>query len=390
MSQEPTRAGHLSSSPHDDNYANLASFQARTLPPIHGPIPTPGSRNAFQRVQAAPNVPVRPSPPAQQLDQRTSRPIGVQNLLNPLKAEDHVNAGIAPATLSEKTTGPPGSTKSHVPALPSARSFPRRQLSQEPAHSQAQNYERAGAIKPAPPQLAFQSDSPGIQYSVYGQVRHTEPTIAPSTAFTSQPQSFFSNSFPSSDPASTMSQVAFGTEGQYRMITLDTEKGPLQVPVDVQAASKVADEKRKRNATASHRFRQRRKEKERETSEEISKLEQRVRAMEEERDFYHGERDYFRDVATRTSSQAPLLPRPLSPRQRLHTSLSAPMGYSNAQSQDAESGDRNGGRNTRLRTSAYAPRQGALMPSESISSGNKHKPQGPFPPNPGPFHPSAS
>ncbi len=187
-----------------------------------------------------------------------------------------------------------------------------------------------------------------------------------------------------------MSQVAFGTEGQYRMITLDTENGPLQVPVDVQAASKVADEKRKRNATASHRFRQRRKEKERETSEEISKLEQRVRAMEEERDFYRGERDYFRDVATRTSSQAPLLPRPLSPRQRRHTSLSAPMGYSNAQSQDAESGDRNGGRNTRLRTSAYAPRQGALMPSEFISSGKKHRPQGPFPPNPRPFDPSAS
>ncbi len=260
MSREPTRAGHLSSSPYDNDYANLASFQARTLPPIQSPIPTPASRNAFQRVQAAPNVPMRPSPPSQQLDQRSSRPIGVQNVLNPLKAEDHVNAGSAPGTLSEKTTGLPGSTKSYVPALPSARSFPRRQLSQEPAHSQAQNCKRAGAIKPASPQLAFQSDSPGTQYSAYGRVSHTEPTMAPSTAFTSQPQPSFSNSFPSSGPASTMSQVAFGTEGQYRIITLETENGPLQVPVDVQAVSKVADEKRKGNATASHRFRQRRKE----------------------------------------------------------------------------------------------------------------------------------
>ncbi len=375
MSQEPTRAGHLSTSPHDDNYAKLASFQARTLPPIHGPILTSASQNTFQRVQAAPNVPVRASPPSQQPDQRSSRPIGVQNLLNPLKAEDHVNAGSAPGTLLEKIPGPPGSTKSHVPALPSPRSFPQRQLSQEPAHSHTQNCERSGVIKPTSPQLAFQSDSPGTQYSAYGQVSHTKPTMAPSTASTSQPQSSFSNSFPSSGPASTMSQAAFGTEGQYRMITLDTENGSLQVPLDVQAASKVAGEKRKRNATASHRFRQRRKEKERETSQEISKLEQKIRDIEEEREFYRGERDYFRDVATRTPGRAQLLPRPLSPRQRRHISLGRPTGYGNAQSQDPE---------RRLHTSAHTPPQVALMPSRFISNGNKHRPQV------RPFDPSAS
>lgn len=43
MSQGSTRAGHLSSSPHDDYYANLASFQAQTLPPIQNTIPTPVS-----------------------------------------------------------------------------------------------------------------------------------------------------------------------------------------------------------------------------------------------------------------------------------------------------------------------------------------------------------
>ncbi len=266
MSQEPTRAGHLSSSPHDNKYANLTSFQARTLPPIHSPISTSASRNAFQRVQAAPKFPVRASLPSQQPDQRSSRPISVQSLLNPIKAEDHINASNAPSTLLEKTTGPPGFTKSHVPALPSARPLPQRQLSQEPAHSQAQNCERAVTIKPASPQLAFQSDSPGTQYSAYGQVSHTEPTMAPSAALTSQPQSSFSNSFPSPGPASTMSQEAFGTEGQYRMMTLETGNGPLQVPLDVQAASKVTSEKRNHNATASHHFRRRRKAKERETN----------------------------------------------------------------------------------------------------------------------------
>ena len=54
--------------------------------------------------QAAPNVPTRPSPPSQQLGQRSSCPIGVQSLLNPLKVEHHVNAGSAPGTISEKTT----------------------------------------------------------------------------------------------------------------------------------------------------------------------------------------------------------------------------------------------------------------------------------------------
>lgn len=155
ISQEPTTAGSLSSSPHNDNYAKLASFQARTLPPIHGPLPTSVSQNAFQRVQAALNVHVRASPSSQQPDQRISRLISFQNLLNPLKAEDHVNTDSVPSTLLGKTTGPLGSTKSHVPALPSSRSFSERQLSQEPTHSQTQNCERSGAIKPTSLQLAF-------------------------------------------------------------------------------------------------------------------------------------------------------------------------------------------------------------------------------------------
>jgi len=271
--------------------------------------------------------------------------------------------------------------KSHVPALPSARSFPRRQLSQEPAHSQAQNYERAEALKPVLPQLAFQRNSPSTQYSAFGQISHIEPSMAPSTAFTSQPQSSFSNSFLSSGPSSIMSQEAFGTEGQYRMMTLETENGPLQVSVDVQAASKVADEKRKRNATASHRFRQRRKEKERGTSQHISKLEQQIREIKEDREFYRGERDYFRNVATRAPGLTRLPPRPLSPRQTRHTSLGGPAGYSNAQSQDPE---------RRLRTTAYAPPHDALVPTKFISSGDKHRQQVPFPPHPGPFDLSAS
>ena len=282
--------------------------------------------------QAAPNLPMQPSP-SQQLGQRSSCPIGVQSLLNPLKVE-----------------GSPGSTMSHVPTLPSARSFPRHQLSLEPAQSQPQNYGHAAATKPASPGLAFQSDSPGTQHSAYGQARNTESNTTSSTMFTSQLQPFLSNSISSSGPLSTVSQAALDTESQYPTMTLKTENGPLQVPIDVQAGSKVADEKRKRNATASHRFRQRRKEKEQTTSQNISKLEQQIWETMEEREFYRKERDYYRDIATHAPGGAQLLPRPLSPWQKRLNSLCGLTGYCDAQSQDSESG----GRNTRRLTDLTA------------------------------------
>ncbi|KAH6683891.1 hypothetical protein B0J14DRAFT_466489 [Halenospora varia] len=110
-----------------------------------------------------------------------------------------------------------------------------------------------------------------------------------------------------------------------QVLTITTSSGQYQVPVDVHQASRLADEKRARNAGASARFRQRRKEKEREASTNIEKLQQqtrdlerRVREVEQERDFYRGERDRFRDVLFRTpgmrdvAMQAP--PSPLSMR----------------------------------------------------------------------------
>ncbi len=141
-------------------------------------------------------------------------------------------------------------------------------------------------------------------------------------------------------------------QSQYQMMALETEH--IQVPINVQAASKVADEHRKRNATASHRFRQRRKEKERETSEKIAKLEAQVRETAEERDHYLKERDHFRDVALR--HRLPIAPRPPSPRRRWHATTGGP---SLAQYQEAEGSERRGGQ-TRRSTSAYVPSQDLL------------------------------
>lgn len=115
---------------------------------------------------------------------------------------------------------------------------------------------------------------------------------------------------------------AGGTSANYQIWTIKNDSGSYQIPVDVQAASKMADEKRARNAGASARFRQRRKEKEREANSNIQKLEQtnrelerKIREVEQERDFYRSERDRFRDVVYRTpgtrelAMQAPISPR---------------------------------------------------------------------------------
>lgn len=464
MSQKPATPRPSSDSPHDRSKC-LPSLVSRTLPPIHNANGQGVPQNGAQSVSATQNVSARPTPPPSSTppDQRSSRPIGVQNLLNPTTSGEIGNAqsrrrnaehmdsppmaspltvmprastpslpttsminrspvnvtlpsitppsvsvyplpvgramtphlspsnyGPGPVTVNNPSgtmdvkqspfvlprdhnniTGGRGGLPDINPAtalsgepytapLPPARSPPGRRNSQDSTrYSHMQNLlERTNGVNTGPQSVASQGDSPSTQYSSYSQVSHTPPPAPPPS--TGQPQSFFTAPFTAPGPASTMAQIGFdGASGStaggstYQMMTLDTEQGPIQVSVDVQAASKVADEKRKRNATASHRFRQRRKEKERENSQNIAKLEDQIRQMEEEKEHYRRERDYFREVAVRQPGQTHLLPRPLSPRQRRLNPMSGSMGYPNVQFEGPETGNRNGGRNTRRRTSAY-------------------------------------
>ena len=108
-------------------------------------------------------------------------------------------------------------------------------------------------------------------------------------------------------------------EVTYQMMILDAENNPIQIPVHIHATSKVANEKRKRNATASHRFRQRRKEEEHRNSQTIAQLEQQIRQLEDEKEYFRKERDYFREITFRNPGPARLLPQPISP--LLHASL---------------------------------------------------------------------
>lgn len=277
-----------------------------------------------------------------------------------------------------------------------------------------------------------QSNSPSTSYSSYSQPSRNSPGQPYSMIASSQaPSSAF---YPPPYTGSGPPQIALGSDtsygpvassiGQstYQLMTLDTDQGPIQVPVDVQAASKLADEKRKRNAGASARFRQRRKEKEREASQTIAKLEQRIRDISEESEFYRVERDYFRSVAYSTPGQAQLTQRPPSPRQRRQMQLGGGGSTIAMQWQGPE--DREGqGRNTRRRTSAYAPSyalpppppatqlvpvtanvpnqpSGGYSPAASFQFPNPEAqtrsaglrplpPPGPLPPRTGPYDPTA-
>jgi len=117
------------------------------------------------------------------------------------------------------------------------------------------------------------------------------------------------------------------------MLTLETKQGLIQVPFDVQAASKVADEKRKRNAIASHKFRKRRKDKKQKISNNISNIEAQVREMIKERDF-------LQNVLLQNGILIPS-----------HASLAEP------QFQDTETSTQNQGRSTRRRIDAYVSSQ---------------------------------
>lgn len=252
------------------------------------------------------------------------------------------------SSISARRTPPAGSRPIHGYSAPPAQT------------SAVAEHGRSVGAGQAP---SSQSNSPSTSYSSYSQPSRNSPGQPYSLIASSQaPLSGF---YPPPYTGSGPPQISLGSDtsygpvassmGQstYQLMTLDTDQGPIQVPVDVQAASKMADEKRKRNAGASARFRQRRKEKEREASQTIAKLEQRIRDISEESEFYRFERDYFRSVAYSPPGQAQLTQRPPSPRQRRQMQIGGSGSMIGIQWQGSD--DREGqGRNTRRRTSAYA------------------------------------
>ncbi|RMD40473.1 hypothetical protein DV735_g4677, partial [Chaetothyriales sp. CBS 134920] len=213
-------------------------------------------------------------------------------------------------------TAEPGTAD--IPALPSLSSATRTSVPSisapelPPLHSRA-----SGHGMPMK-----RSESPSTSQTSFSQSEQVSPAFRYGTAPPAQQQSqvsrfrlgSLSGEFSAENFAHAQSDTYQTGQTGYQM-TLETDQGPLVVPVelDLQQASKVADEKRKRNAGASARFRARRKEKEKEASQKISDLQQELREMKQERDFYRNERDFFRDFTASRLGPGQIPPRPSSP-----------------------------------------------------------------------------
>ncbi len=343
-SQSPSDASLPSITPPMSAYPSLAGLTPRR-------ILTPRSLSAYATSSGVVN------PPTATIDARMSPFVTPRDRTGP-----------------DTTSLPESSFGSVLPGAP--HGFANAPTRSSPGHQssggnlQLQNFlNRRGSGGTAPQPIVTHSESPSTSYSSYSRLSRTPPATHPNVSTNQPPSSYFGSSYSGNGAASAIPQMGYESKesyspatssmGQstYHLMTLDTEQGPIQVPVDVQAASKVADEKRKRNATASHRFRQRRKEKERETSSNISKLEHQVREMAEERDYYRSERDYFRSISASVPGHMHIASRPPSPRHLRQAQLGASGSFAATQWQESEESTR-GGRNTRRRTSTYVPAPG--------------------------------
>ena len=235
--------------------------------------------------------------------------------------------------------------------LPASPELP--QLPIPPAQSHKQHYGSLTTSWPAPDawgstvgtmQDPVKSESAGISaslrnppssqtsptlvlYGKIGQPSHTSTSHDPDSSFGRTVQQGGVMPFQGTPEAPGGSHDALGNQSQQRsfrsgsacslgqtsasdpipVLTMTTSEGSYNVPVDVHHASRLADEKRARNAGASARFRQRRKEKEKDANNTIERLqtqtrdqERRISELEQERDFYRGERDRLRDVVFKT------------------------------------------------------------------------------------------
>ena len=318
----PMRAPQLLSPPHHYDHTSFASLQSRKLPPLKKIVPALAPEHVFQQAQPRPNATLLSLLSSGMSDRRDSCAVDISRLLNPTDDKDPTKSGRVPQSFSATTVVMSGLTKPDVPTLTSAKRSPPHHMGLEAPYHQGQNFKRHD-IDATPPQPAPPDDS------TPKQTNRTEPVYGPFMEFTDQPRSSLFNPIPSSGHGSAYLQTSFDSnifEGpsssstaqsqHHQIMMLDTAQGAIQIPVDMQAASQAADEKRKRNATASHNFRQRRKLREQKARENIDRLEAKIREIAEERDYYRKERDYFQNVAF--YSHIPIESRPLSPKRRRH------------------------------------------------------------------------
>ncbi|PSK50462.1 Regulatory protein cys-3 [Elsinoe australis] len=241
------------------------------------------------------------------------------------------------------------------------------------------------------------SASPSGSYSSYGRDEQTSPKAhdpaggmqAPSSGMEHMSLSRSPNMGAGQSPTFQQEQsysagmlvTGLGGQSTYQLMTVQTANGTVQVPVDIQAASRLADEKRRRNAGASARFRERRKKKEMEASSTIRKLETQVKHLSEDLDFYRRERDYLANVVMQAPGADRHFPRPASPRLRRESSVAASAGDSSDRGYDfvqEQPHSREDGRNVRRRTSSFhgntdsGPPPGLRTPATAVTAPSQY------------------
>ncbi|KXL46012.1 MAG: hypothetical protein FE78DRAFT_378362 [Acidomyces sp. 'richmondensis'] len=193
--------------------------------------------------------------------------------LNPSTAT--INAQHTPFLGSPRSRGyavEPG--VSGVPSLPTPSVPSRPEYGFPAGPSPPSETKRRASSGARGPGVTSASVSPTTSYSSYSQTGQTSPAVqygpistgpgpfSASLEITGLPPT--SAGMRTSTPGAERRPVGIpisssGGQNVYQMMTLETTSGTVQLPVDVQAASRVADEKRRRNAGASARFRQRRR-----------------------------------------------------------------------------------------------------------------------------------
>ena len=355
---------------------------AQQLPPL-----APSVRNASVPAPAGPQQGLSPRSSRRILTPRSPSGLHRAASLGQLHPQGgSINAQQVPFPPSPRSrvyTIEPGT--SGAPALPTP-----------PARAQPTGY---GFPAPAPPgdtarrastgtnrpRNLSSSASPSTSYSSYSQAGQTSP-VGPYASTTGAPlltgyssieqarndqQTSGDQTAPDAQRQMTIPISSSGGQNVYQMMTLETTSGTVQLPVDVQAASRVADEKRRRNAGASARFRQRRKEKEREASTSIARLELQVKELTEDAEFYRNERANLLSVLRGIPGTEQHHQRPMSPRQLRSSVGSMPSSMmsrrpSYMRPPESEPQSPEMGRNVRRRTSTFslpgAPPSAPLQP----------------------------
>ena len=355
----------------------------RKVPHMHSPgssLPTLPSL-----ATQAPEMPnhystTSPGPLARGFDERSSRKI-----LTPKSPSLHRAASLNQlhqpvATISAQQAPFPPSPRTHAYSIePGAAGAPL--LPTPPANlRQAYGFPSRGSSVGAsrPMGLASASASPRSSFSSYSQAEQASPAMGNHTLAPPHPGPTGMSTAMEPERQRSMGIPVSSSSGPnvYQMMALETTSGTVQVPVDVQAASRVADEKRRRNAGASARFRQRRKEKEKEASTTISRLEHQLKDVSEDMDFYKRERDYFAGVVLQTPGGERHFPRPQSPRVRRDSStMAGPSGTNTAsyasstQDRTSQSHSPDNGRNGHYRNSTSSLPGPPRMSSNSMLGG---------------------